>query len=296
MQTLNLLDSIPSKPNNFNNFSNQEPESYSAGKQLLEQLQTTLDIKGLLNIFAMEVSKIIDFSGLYFQQPGLNFAVRGSKSSKVERKYELKIHDEYVGSLNYALNSPISLSNHKKLTTLHNYLAYPIRNALMYHKAMQLAMEDGLTGLGNRRHFDEQMHRAINHANRQQSRVGIVLGDLDKFKNINDTYGHAVGDDILIHFSQALKISVRDSDSVFRFGGDEFAIIVEDASNNSLDLIKTRINHALQKDHVLDKYKVACSLGTAFMNRADNVHSLFERADQNLYQQKIKTTASLHAI
>ena len=175
----------------------------------------------------------------------------------------------------------------KDLQRIHQVLLYPLKNALQYHQAMQLAMQDSLTGLGNRRYFDEQLKRAMHNANRHHAQVGLVLGDLNKFKVINDTYGHSTGDQVLIEFATILRTCVRDSDSIFRFGGDEFAIIVEHASEYALDIIHSRINSALKSNVILAKYQVSCSLGTTFMNRADNEHTFFERADQGLYRQKM---------
>lgn len=161
---------------------------------------------------------------------------------------------------------------------------------------MTLAMQDALTGLGNRRYFDEQLKRAMHHANRQQSKVGLMVCDLNKFKAINDTHGHHVGDEILAHFAKALNQSIRDSDSVFRFGGDEFVIIVEDASKHSLLLIEERISQALKEDTLLAKYQVSCSLGFTFMNRADDQTSFFERADSMLYRRKVTSHRALRMI
>ena len=296
MQPLNIFDNEFSQFNAFRVFDKHENGELKHGKQLLEQLQSTLDIGKLLHIFALQASKFADFSGLYFQKAGLKVAMPGSRPAKNERKYDIKINGEFIGVLNYAINSPISLSHHKVLKELHAYLAYPMRNAIMYHQALQLAMEDALTGLGNRRYFDEQLKRAMHQANRQQKHVGLIVADLDKFKQINDTHGHKVGDTILIQFAKALLSSIRDSDSVFRFGGDEFAIIVEQASNNALELIECRIKHALTIDPTLKEYGVACSLGSTFMTRADNEHSLFERADSILYQRKTASAAELRLI
>ena len=157
-------------------------------------------------------------------------------------------------------------------------------------------MHDGLTGLGNRRYFDEQLKRAMHNANRHHTQIGLVLGDLNKFKAINDTYGHSIGDQVLKQFANILRSCIRDSDSTFRFGGDEFAIIVEHASEDALDIIQSRVNSALKTNVLLSKYQVGCSLGTTFMNRADNEHSLIERADQALYRQKMNMSKSLSVV
>lgn len=296
MQTLNIFDKEFSKFNAFRAFEKQEKNTFISEKQLLESLQSSLDIHELLNVFAKEAARFIDFSGLYFQKAGLKIAMNGSRPAKNERKYDIKIHGQFIGTLNYAINTPISLSNHQVLKHLHSYLAYPLRNAIMYYQAIQLAMEDSLTGLGNRRYFDEQLKRAMHQANRHQTQVGLIVADLDKFKTINDTHGHLIGDKILVQFAKALESSIRDSDSAFRFGGDEFAIIVEQASEQALDIIEYRIIQVLHTDPILTKYHVNCSLGTTFMTRADDEHSFFNRADEILYHRKVNTSADLRLI
>lgn len=296
MQTLNIFDNQNFEFNSFNSFDNTDYSSTSRNFALLEQLQTTLELDKLLNIFAMEASKYVDFSGLYFQKSELKSIVRGSKPGKSERQFELKINGHFLGLLTYAINTPISLTNYKKLNELHEHLIYPINNAIQYQKAINLAMQDGLTSLGNRRYFDEQLKRAMHHANRHQKHVGLIVADLNKFKLINDTFGHHVGDEILINFGVALKSSIRDSDSVFRFGGDEFAIIVEDAGDESLSVIERRINEAIKHDFLLTKYQISCSLGSTFMNRADTESSFFKRADKALYKNKISTPTKLKLV
>ena len=294
MQTLNILDNQFSQFNGLKLFNSTAFEESKHGLALLEQLQTTLELEKMLNMFAMEAAKYVDFSGITFKSEQLTQAIRGSRKGKAERQFNLKINNEFIGVLTYAINSPISLTNYKILNELHQYLVYPLKNAISYHQAMQLAMQDALTGLGNRRYFDQQLKRAINHAYRQHSQIGLIVCDLNKFKLINDTFGHKIGDNVLKHFADALRSSIRDSDSVFRFGGDEFTILVENASDQSLTIIESRINQAIANDTLLAKYKVSCSLGNTFMNKTDCEHSFFERADKGLYQAKIAKDNNLN--
>jgi len=296
MQTLNILDNHFSEFNALRVFDSVHFENTKHGLALLEQLQTSLELEKILNMFAMEAAKFVDFSGLYFKNGQITQSIRGSRKGKSERQFELKIAGEFIGILTYAVNTPISLTNYKILNELHQYLVYPLKNAIQYHQAMQLAMQDTLTGLGNRRYFDEQLKRAMHHANRHRSHVGLIVCDLDKFKSINDNFGHQIGDKVLMHFANALRSSVRDSDSIFRFGGDEFSVIVESASDQSLIVIESRINHALAQDAFLAKYQVSVSLGMTFMNRADSEMSFFERADKLLYQNKLSAGRNLSIV
>ncbi|WP_114325943.1 GGDEF domain-containing protein [Candidatus Colwellia aromaticivorans] len=299
MQTLNILDNPASSFNAFNAFNALKNSSNAYGKNhssLLEQMQTTLDLDKLLDIIAMEAARYVNFCGLYFKSQTVSKTLRGSSKAKHERQFELKLNNEFIGTLSYGINSPISMNHDKDLQRIHQIILYPLKNALQYHQALQLAMHDGLTGLGNRRYFDEQLKRAMHNANRNHAQVGLVLGDLNKFKAINDTYGHSTGDQVLKQFANILRSCIRDSDSTFRFGGDEFAIIVEHASEDALGIIQSRIHNALKTNVLLAKYQVSCSLGTTFMNRADNEHSLIERPDQALYRQKMNVSKRLSVV
>jgi len=296
MQTLNILENTTPSFNAFNVLANSTSANNKSSTSLLEQLQTTLDLDKLLDIFAMEAARYIKFSGLYFKSKIVSKTLRGSRKAKHERQFELKLNDEFIGTISYSINKPISMHHYKDLQRIHQIVLYPLKNALQYHQAMQLAMQDGLTGLGNRRYFDEQLKRAMHNANRHHAQVGLVLGDLNKFKAVNDTHGHNAGDQVLIQFANILRSCVRDSDSIFRFGGDEFAVIVENASEYALDIIHSRINSSLKSNIILAKYQVGCSLGTTFMIRADNEHTLFERADQALYRQKMNMSKKLSVV
>ena len=296
MHMLNVLDNQVAEFNAIKAFDSAIFDQNKHGLLLLEQLQTTIDLNKILTIFAREAAKYVDFSGLYFKSRETTQAISGSRQGKTERQFNLKINNKFIGILTYAVNAPISLANYKILTELHQYLLHPIKNAILYHQAMKLARQDALTALGNRRYFDEQLKRAMHHASRHQSKVGLILGDLNKFKKINDTYGHPVGDKVLKHFADALRESSRDSDSLFRFGGDEFAVLVESASEQSLIIIENRIKYAVNNDALLSKHKVSCSLGATFMSHLDNQQSFFERADKALYMAKINNNNNLSVV
>jgi two-component system cell cycle response regulator len=286
MRTVNVVSHSNYKFNAFTLFQHSEQQT-QRNLTLLEQLQTTLDVKNLIDMFAVEVAKYLDFTGIYFKHVDVSATARGSRQAKTERQFELKINDHFLGIITYAVNTPISTSHYKVLTELHQLLINPLNNAVKYYQAMQLAMQDSLTQLGNRRSFDEQIKRSMAQANRRQTNVGLIFCDLNKFKAVNDSFGHAIGDNVLINFAKALRQSVRDTDYVFRFGGDEFAIIVTDATKASLTVIEQRIYHTMSQNILLAKYNVTSSLGLTFMNRADDVTSFLQRADKALYSQKM---------
>ncbi len=287
MQTLNIIDNSSSSFNAFQLFNDKPLVSADRILNLIEQLQSTLSFEQLINRFAMEASKYADFSGLSFQYQDGIANMRGSRPGKFKEQIELRINEEFIGVLTYHINQRLNQQSLDTLQELHRYLAYPLKNAVLLHQANQLAMHDHLTGLNNRRFFDDQLKKAINHAKRNENMLSLMLIDLNKFKQVNDTHGHHIGDLVLKEFSRVLSACIRDYDTAFRFGGDEFAVIIEGADTTSVANIEARIHHKTQMNSLLSKYDVSASVGFSFLHNNDNEANFFNRADQGLYKQKV---------
>lgn len=154
----------------------------------------------------------------------------------------------------------------------------------------QLAHYDQLTGIANRHEFERRLNTAISVASRQGITAALLLVDLDKFKEVNDNYGHPVGDDLLISVAQILVASVRDSDTVARIGGDEFAVIL----NNVVDPLRIRqvaerIVGSLSQAMVIDGSLIStgASLGISIYPRdAKEPKELVRLGDKALYEAK----------
>jgi diguanylate cyclase (GGDEF)-like protein len=112
-------------------------------------------------------------------------------------------------------------------------------------EARQLARVDPLTGLGNRRAFDEALDAELARARRAKTSLSLLVGDLDDFKAINDRYGHVVGDECLRQAANALRAAVRTPDLCFRWGGDEFAVLLVDADERVAFTLASRLEKAV---------------------------------------------------
>jgi diguanylate cyclase (GGDEF)-like protein len=112
-------------------------------------------------------------------------------------------------------------------------------------EARQLARVDALTGLGNRRAFDETLDAELARARRAKAPLSLLVGDLDDFKEINDRYGHVVGDDCLREAASALRAALRTPDLCFRWGGDEFAVLLVDADERVARTLSSRLEKAV---------------------------------------------------
>jgi len=150
---------------------------------------------------------------------------------------------------------------------------------------------DHLTGLINRKGFDRRLRLAIERASANGRQVALLLIDLDEFKSANDTYGHAAGDQLLRAFSERLASCVRESDTVARIGGDEFAIVMEHISNQgSVELVAQTIVQLASTPYVIDGHQITsgATVGVALRDpeHEQSIGELFMQADTALYTAK----------
>lgn len=165
--------------------------------------------------------------------------------------------------------------------------AFADRMRYQHRQLEQLATKDPLTGAGNRRALEEKLMEMMTHQRRNQDiPASLILMDLDKFKDINDTYGHAIGDEILVEFVLMLEDRIRASDTVFRFGGEEFVVIAENTQLQDATRLAETLRSEVTKNPVLAKYTVTISVGTAQFDKFETAFEWLGRADKAMYQAK----------
>jgi diguanylate cyclase (GGDEF)-like protein len=165
------------------------------------------------------------------------------------------------------------------------------KNALLVDELRRQSLTDSLTGVGNRRAFDEALPRGVARARRSQLGLALVMLDLDRFKLINDTFGHRVGDEVLSSFAARLKSVVRLSDSLFRFGGEEFALLLPEQNQAAAAAAGARlveVTAASPFEVGPHRITVTCSAGVAELTSGDpdSGTDLVARADGALYAAK----------
>jgi diguanylate cyclase (GGDEF)-like protein len=180
----------------------------------------------------------------------------------------------------------------RTLQVLTNQMATSISNARMVRRLKEMATTDGLTGLLNHRVFQEELEKKLKSAERFGHSLSVIITDLDKFKSVNDTYGHPVGDVVLKGFAAVLGSAMRETDLVARYGGEEFAIICEQTDAPGALLLADRIREEMAArvfQAEIGQFQVTCSLGIAtFPTHAKDKQALVESADQALYAAKEK--------
>ena len=153
-----------------------------------------------------------------------------------------------------------------------------------------LANRDPLTGAFNRRYFNDHFARLMNHASESRQPVSLILADIDRFKAINDTFGHPAGDAILQEFMKRMGLVTRASDMIARLGGEEFAVITPDADMHLATRIAERLRLAVSGEKFLTddgrEIVVTCSFGVATAAFDEDLTDVLGRADAALYEAK----------
>lgn len=170
---------------------------------------------------------------------------------------------------------------------LADQLSVAVENADLHEEKKMQAVTDGLTGISNRRYFNEVFTKEFERAKRYAEPLSLVVFDLDYLKKINDTYGHAVGDDAIKAIAGVLSNSSRSIDLAARYGGEEFCLLLPNTHLEESVLIAERIRKLINEVEVKGPGFISSSVGVAnFPLHASDPDDLFERADQALYSAK----------
>lgn len=170
-----------------------------------------------------------------------------------------------------------------------NHVSMVVRNARLYERMRELATQDDLTGLANRRHLLQRMEHEFRRHKRFGTPMAVLMVDVDHFKRFNDKHGHTVGDVVLQRVARALEHSVRDVDVVGRYGGEEFAIVLPNTTATSAVLVADKVREAVAEhcsgDEVIGPVTISVGVGSA-SEAVDSVTGVIDVADQALYRAK----------
>lgn len=214
------------------------------------------------------------------------------KDAKSALVLPLIVRENPMGTLVLAANrtGAFPTAARQTLQVLANQLASALANAAAVKRLEELATIDGLTGCLNKRAFNEEFEKRLKSAERFKHNLTLIVTDIDHFKSVNDTYGHATGDVVIRRLGELLRESKRETDVVARFGGEEFCILCEETDTEGALLLAERIREELAATVFpteKGRLQVTCSLGVAsFPKNAKTQQALFEASDQALYAAK----------
>jgi diguanylate cyclase (GGDEF)-like protein len=148
---------------------------------------------------------------------------------------------------------------------------------------------DPLTQSGNRRYFEAQFPSALLEIKGETVNHGLLFLDIDHFKQVNDTYGHNIGDQVLCMVAETLRSNLRSSDIIVRWGGEEFAVLLRHVTAAETQSIAEKLRALVERSHLPigeTPLRVTISIGATLLREDDSIESVIERADQLMYQSK----------
>lgn len=268
--------------------ANQADHVLSPGvlNSFIQKLLTSIDLSVLSELFYQQLQNTLQLSALKIQFNHADYSFGDLDNASNIKSLSYKNHDETVATVKYGFNRTLTTGNWQMLQQLHLLLKNPLKNALEHHNIKQVAMKDFLTNLGNRGSYQETIVRLLSQAKRNNNNFGLLVLDMDRFKAINDSFGHVEGDKVLLACAQTISHCLRDTDFAFRIGGDEFCCLLTDSNSAANELVVERITQAISEQPLLSQHNIACSIGSANYQPGDTEQCLFSRADQAMYHDK----------
>lgn len=253
-------------------------------------LQITLEFNELISIFCNKIQTSIPHNSLEYTNSEFNLAFMRGIVGRHSCSYALKVEDQQLGELKLTRSQRFSKEELKMLESLLCCLIYPLRNATLFHQALQMAYTDPLTQTHNRTAFNDTLLREMKRASRCEQHLSLIFVDIDYFKSINDEHGHDCGDMALAAVASKVKDSVRGSDIVFRFGGEEFVILLIDTNRDDAAIIAERIRTGIESltlAYGMEVLNITASLGVSALRGDDDMDRFIKRADAAMYKAKL---------
>ena len=252
-------------------------------------LQTTLEVEKLVELFSKHAQSVVRHNSASFEAEEQKIRTSVGIPQRFTCTYDVVLLEDYLGTLTFTRSEQFTEEEMGLIEYMLAGLVHPLRNAYLYREALRRASHDPLTGLNNRANLDKTLDREIELARRHGSPLSIIMIDIDRFKVINDSYGHVVGDYALKTLADSMVTCARDSDIVFRFGGEEFVIVLSNTDLNGASFLAERVRESVQSltvrfDDV--DLRITVSIGVATLGNDENQLQLIERADVALYESK----------
>lgn len=258
------------------NFDLECVDRLSAGLEVLAARE--IDVV-LLDLFLPDCEGLETFSKAHSQAPDVPIVVLTGLDDEV-----LAVKAVREGAQDYIVKGQVDGN------LLVRASRYAIERQRMYGVLRGLALIDELTGLYNRRGFFTLAQQQLKLVGRTNRKLLFIIADLDGLKQINDTFGHQEGDRALSETVEVLKETFRETDVIARIGGDEFAVIVIEASEDAAEVLTTRLREKLREHNTGEnrRYKIAISMGIARYDPQSpcSIDELLARADKLMYEQK----------
>lgn len=259
--------------------------------KLAYNLQASLDLRTTLESFFTNIQEFVNIGGMHYERTPSDIDLTFGKRAKHHATYNVSIDKSNLGKLNFSRDRRFSEAELAIVEMLIGVLFYPLRNALMYRDAVESSMRDALTEVGNRFALNTSFAREVKLALRHKRPLSLLVIDVDHFKAINDHHGHLCGDAALKQIASCIQNTLRETDQVFRYGGEEFVAVLNNTTAEGALTIGDRIRKNIADTTItLDNINFACtvSIGACTLSGRQTHEDLLKHADEALYIAKSK--------
>lgn len=288
MRDMTMLTGTPATPIGYRAPLTPEQEIEARAK-LIQALQMSLEPNEVLAIFFRHLQSIVTVGGIQFRFANNKDITKLGRDALHHVDYRLTTDEGYLGEIIFSRSKRFVENELGILEILLGTLVYPLRNALRYQSALKLALIDPLTRLGNRAALDTALRRELQLAERHHYAFSLLMIDVDHFKRINDMHGHAQGDLVLKEIARTIEHVCRESDISFRYGGEEFVVLLSKTSEMGARIIAERLRREIATlliEHNGIAIKPTVSIGISTTGEREHINNLFDRADRALYKAK----------
>ena len=257
--------------------------------QLHQRFLGTLDTCTLVNRFFSWLNEKQLVSGVEYLHPVENTRFIAGSTKSHKSNYTLRLEQHYLGEITISSQKRFSEQDLFVHEQSMGIIIHYLKNAIDHQSLEKVAFQDGLTGVMNRTALEELLPKEAERAQRYNFDLAVMMIDIDHFKSINDSIGHIGGDEILRHVSKAIKSQLRKSDLPFRYGGDEFLLILPNTDLNGAHKAAERIMESLNREVAeIPNCPVSpkLSIGIAAFKAGETDEDLIRRVDKALYDAK----------
>ena len=249
---------------------------------LVLKLQTTLSINHVIDIFHQSLKEEMSTCGLEYEYPLLYTHIYQGEKTNSSYSYLIEVENDTWGNIVIYCEADLSTEEKSRLDDYISTIIFPLRNAIQHESALALAANESNLGLPNWGLLESQITREAKLAIRQKQKLSLLLIDIDRFTTLKEKNGSLFGDIIIRHVYEILQNSLRDTDILYRYGYDQFSLILSDIAADEAAIIAERIRNAVSDHNLLGhnnkKIRLTISVGITDLRNDDSVDSLYERS------------------
>jgi diguanylate cyclase (GGDEF)-like protein len=270
--------------------SARQPSEVIDPIRFLQAITSSVELDQVMAILNDYLRDLVGHTGWEYRRSPKGMVISGGKPDRHRLEYSLNLNGLEMGTLTLMRGRRFSESDQARIEGLLGLAATALHNALRFHDLTELLERDSMTGLGNRRALTLQGAQWLANAVRHKKPLSMLVLDIDRFKTINDTHGHPLGDRVLCSVADTLRSVTRAADLCVRMGGDEFVVVLPETNLAAALDCAERIRRAIDRSSINastgEPIQATVSIGVASHRPWMDLDQLYRQADDALYAAK----------